>query len=860
MLTTESPVNVGSEERDVLLRRGVSSVTYDRHLRAWTFFSMAFELPTDIGRFRRSTFPRQFWEDTVEWYIPQTAGQQVTLRQQLTNFQVSKTSDPVQKLLEIEYHAQLMRDAGIKVDDQAAYGGYVADLPSPEYQPEIRELKKEQVFDREHIIRLVRAAHELLKDNKKKSPSAFASISDGRNGGGGRGHPGAKRGGRGGGRGRSNSGNGKAKSGDDDGKDAAEDGKKPAKGPMCYNCHVKGHFAADCKTKVCQKCGGRVHVESKCPSPADMETALAVELPGSEEESTTSSVGAARFMAEEVDAVCEHPQAHVASGKCDGSVPTSGVEGLAMQVGEAMEGWYFDTGASRHISPSSEGMTNFHPCNKSLRVANGVTLPIEGKGNLVVEFQSGLESVRLQLHGVAYVPKLSYRLLSLSKAVEQGHKYIGDKNGLTMMFKSGKKLLVPNVRNMYLTYGYRPESDVEQACAVIAPGLLPTTGVDINHHHRTTAHTHPRLLRATAEQQGVKLDPKTNLLPCVGCSTAKGLSARLNKTTECRSDKKMGRIFVDESGEKPVASKGGKKYSIIFRDETTRMSWIYFMRKKSESLDALDQFFADTREYGPPKIIRTDDAPQLKAGKFDEICRKLHIKKEFTSANTPQLNGVAERGLTLIEKLAKASAYQAKVSFVGMDLPPIDRLWTDNHHNARDVLNRSATKSNKGMTTPYEMWHGVKPSPTLIQWLQPCFYRVKRKHKTDAQAKPGFYVGPARNHPRDSMRIYSQQTGEIVISRDVTWRHVPTPPLTPVPQSISAPSERGETESTADESREGREGTSHQGDGEMEESDSDDDLEVTWESDKPDAAEVTDDEISDKPVAGEGSSPSTVIS
>ena len=313
------------------------------------------------------------------------------------------------------------------------------------------------------------------------------------------------------------------------------------------------------------------------------------------------------------------------------------------------------------MSLSSEGKTDFQPGNKSLRGTIGVTLLIEGKGNLVVEFQSGLEFVRLQLHEVAYVPKLSYHLLPLSKAVEQGHKYIGDKNGLIMMLKFGEKLLVPNVGNIYLTYGYRSESDVEQACAVIAPGLLPTIGVDINHDHRTTAHTHPRLLRATAEQQGVKLDLKTKLLPCVGCSAAKGLSARLNKTTECRSDKKMGRIFVDESGEKPVASKGGRKYSIIFRDNATRMSWIYFMRKKSESPDALDQFLADTREYGPPKTIRTDYAPQLKAGKFDEMCRKLHIKREFTSANTPQLKGVAERGLTLIEKVARASAYQAKV-------------------------------------------------------------------------------------------------------------------------------------------------------------------------------------------------------
>ena len=66
VLTTESSVDIGSKERDVLLRRGLSSVTYYRHLRAWAFFSMAFEQPTDIERFRRSTSARQFWENTVK--------------------------------------------------------------------------------------------------------------------------------------------------------------------------------------------------------------------------------------------------------------------------------------------------------------------------------------------------------------------------------------------------------------------------------------------------------------------------------------------------------------------------------------------------------------------------------------------------------------------------------------------------------------------------------------------------------------------------------------------------------------------------------------------------------------------------
>ena len=98
------------------------------------------------------------------------------------------------------------------------------------------------------------------------------------------------------------------------------------------------------------------------------------------------------------------------------------------------------------------------------------------------------------------------------------------------------------------------------------------------------------------------------------------------------------------------------------------------MKHKSDAPEALKQYLADTRDVGPPAIIRSDDATELMYGRFSDICKELGIKREFTSASTSQLNGVAERGLTLIEKLAKASVFQAKVSFVGMELPSMDRL------------------------------------------------------------------------------------------------------------------------------------------------------------------------------------------
>ena len=69
----------------------------------------------------------------------------------------------------------------------------------------------------------------------------------------------------------------------------------------------------------------------------------------------------------------------------------------------------------------------------------------------------------------------------------------------------------------------------------------------------------------------------------------------MKKTTECRSDKKYGRVFVDLSGKKPVLSVGGKQYGMIFCDDATRMSTEYFVKHRPDAPEALDQYLADTR-------------------------------------------------------------------------------------------------------------------------------------------------------------------------------------------------------------------------------------------------------------------------
>ena len=86
------------------------------------------------------------------------------------------------------------------------------------------------------------------------------------------------------------------------------------------------------------------------------------------------------------------------------------------------------------------------------------------------------------------------------------------------------------------------------------------------------------------------------------------------------------------------------------------------MCHKSDVAELFEQFLADTRADGAPfkvVIVRSDGAGEFRGGKFGYLCRSRGIKQEFTTADSPQFNGVTERALGLIETAAMADRIQA---------------------------------------------------------------------------------------------------------------------------------------------------------------------------------------------------------
>ena len=123
------------------------------------------------------------------------------------------------------------------------------------------------------------------------------------------------------------------------------------------------------------------------------------------------------------------------------------------------------------------------------------------------------------------------------------------------------------------------------AAAVLSPGGLFVNKtfkrvLDINHFNVSLAHAHSSVLKATAQQHGIR--PVGELAPCSGCSRAKGIRAPTpHRTTSGQ------RLHSTWSTSTPRGrsrkSLGGSRYVVMFVDSASRFQSPYVTREKSAS-------------------------------------------------------------------------------------------------------------------------------------------------------------------------------------------------------------------------------------------------------------------------------------
>ena len=130
-----------------------------------------------------------------------------------------------------------------------------------------------------------------------------------------------------------------------------------------------------------------------------------------------------------------------------------------------------------------------------------------------------------------------------------------------------------------------------------------------------------------------------------------------------------------------------------------RFPRVFSLRAKDETVT---HFSKNLAEIAPRKVevARSDGGGEFTKGAFGALRTAEKIRQEFTTTDSPQYNGVAERQNAIIEAAGLAGRIQAAAKYPNEVLPRGESLWAEQAHWACHALNCMASSANHGFKSP----------------------------------------------------------------------------------------------------------------------------------------------------------------
>nr|GEZ39774.1 retrovirus-related Pol polyprotein from transposon TNT 1-94 [Tanacetum cinerariifolium] len=296
---------------------------------------------------------------------------------------------------------------------------------------------------------------------------------------------------------------------------------------------------------------------------------------------------------------------------------------------------------------------------------------------------------------VNYAPNLAHNLVSVGKLMESGH---------SLLFDDGKCMIKNKATNKIMARAYMTENrmfPLEFSTDVV---LMSKNLEESELWHLRYGHLNYRGLQLLKSKEMVANLP--SIMPvkqvCEGCVLGKQTKMSFPMGKSKRATDLLELVHADLCGPMRTESLGGSRYFLLFTDDYSRMSWVYFLQLKSKTFKNFKKFKALVEKQSGKdlKVLRTDRGGEFISKEFAALCDEECIKKELTAPYTPEQNGVVERkNRTVVE--------MARTMLKSKELP--DNFWAEGVAAAVYLLNISLTKSVWNMT-PYEAWYGNKPS------------------------------------------------------------------------------------------------------------------------------------------------------
>lgn len=412
--------------------------------------------------------------------------------------------------------------------------------------------------------------------------------------------------------------------------------------------------------------------------------------------------------------------------------------------------WYVDSGASAHMTASRDCLQLNRPVheNKEIVVANQMTVPVVSVGETQITTIVNGSQYDVIVKNVLYIPKLTTNLLSVSQLIANGNK-VSFKKDVCLIYNPVNELIgIANLTNgVYKLQIQRPES------ALLAMTMW----------HRRLGHVNSKSLEMMKEGavKGVTFDKKADIQikNCEVC--CEGKQARFPfPSANHRSDILLEVIHSDLCGPMETKSIGQAKYFLLFIDDASRMTYVYFLKEKNQVFQHFKEFrvLVENQTGNKIKILRTDNGGEFCSQEMEEFLKQTGIIHQKTNPHTPQQNGLSERFNRTVVERARCLLFESDLD---------KSFWGEAVNTAVYLMNRMPAVS-LGMMTPFEKWTGKKPDLSYVRIFgSKVMVHVPKvqRQKWDKKADKLILVGYPDNVK--GYRLYNPKTRKITTSRDV---------------------------------------------------------------------------------------------
>jgi len=350
-----------------------------------------------------------------------------------------------------------------------------------------------------------------------------------------------------------------------------------------------------------------------------------------------------------------------------------------------------DSAASQHfVNDRSFFIGKTMPTNMIVEAALGKVVRAKEYGTIcVMATNVHGQRVPIKFDNVVFCPEMTRNLISTGQLGEEGYEQ-PDFNSLRFRHHSGEIIPFTRTDRVHPLLCSRPTL-TESALAMCTSDRSTTSITGLENSPEFADAT--RVL--TDFEQHCRFGHLGSYDKCDVCRATKSRAGHLHRRDPAkRADIPMLILYEDILGPRPM-SIDGKRFGYLAVDEATGFLFGGALAAKSQCVEELERI---VRDYGAPKIIRSDNEAVLNSQKRKMLCAKNGIRRETRATYRPAQMGMIERNIGVVNQVVRSMLDQAALGA---------EYWSFAFEHAIDVLNNWA-RADKSPTPTTKMGDLVK--------------------------------------------------------------------------------------------------------------------------------------------------------